>query len=57
MALVDAETGEPVEPVMMDPRSGRVVRAPEFKVAEVKVPSPRAASAKGEKNRTRQSKQ
>ena len=57
MALVDAETGEPVEPVMMDPRSGRVVRAPEFKVAEVEVPSPRAASARGEKNRTRQSKQ
>jgi len=57
MALVDAETGEPVEPVMMDSRSGRVMRAPEFKVAEVKVPSARAASAKGEKNRTRQSKQ
>jgi len=33
------------------------MRAPEFKVAEVKVPSARAASAKGEKNRTRQSKQ
>ena len=57
IALVDAETGEPVEPVMMDPRSGRVMRAPEFKVAEVKVPSARAASAKGEKTRTRRSRQ
>ena len=57
IALVDAETGEPVEPVMMDPRSGRVIRAPEFKVAEVKVPSASAASAKGEKTRNRRSKQ
>jgi DNA-binding HxlR family transcriptional regulator len=57
IALVDAQTGELVEPVMMDQRTGRVLRVPEFKVAEVKIPSTRAASAKGENKRTRQYKQ
>jgi DNA-binding HxlR family transcriptional regulator len=31
--VVDAQTGERVEPVLVDARTGRVLRAPEFKVA------------------------
>jgi DNA-binding HxlR family transcriptional regulator len=33
--VVDAETGEQVDPVLVDSRSGRVLRGPEFKVATV----------------------
>jgi DNA-binding HxlR family transcriptional regulator len=35
VAVVDAATGEQVEPVLVDGRSGRVLRGPEFKVAAV----------------------
>ena len=35
LAIVDAETGEEAEPVLVDGRSGRVLRGPEFKVATV----------------------
>jgi DNA-binding HxlR family transcriptional regulator len=35
--VVDAETGEPAEPVLIDARSGRVLRGPEFKVVSVPV--------------------
>ena len=35
VAVVDAATGEEVEPVLVDGRSGRVLRGPEFKVATV----------------------
>jgi DNA-binding HxlR family transcriptional regulator len=32
MLIVDAVTGEPAEPLLIDKRSGRPLRAPEFKV-------------------------
>jgi DNA-binding HxlR family transcriptional regulator len=35
VVVVDAETGEQVDPVLVDGRSGRVLRGPEFKVATV----------------------
>lgn len=35
LAIVDAETGEEAEPVLVDGRSGRLLRGPEFKVATV----------------------
>jgi DNA-binding HxlR family transcriptional regulator len=35
IAVVDAATGEEVDPVLVDSRSGRVLRGPEFKVATV----------------------
>ena len=35
VAVVDTETGEQVDPVLVDGRSGRVLRGPEFKVATV----------------------
>jgi DNA-binding HxlR family transcriptional regulator len=35
MIVVDAATGEPAEPVLIDARSGRVLRGPEFKVITV----------------------
>lgn len=35
VAVVDAATGEQVDPVLVDSRSGRVLRGPEFKVATV----------------------
>jgi DNA-binding HxlR family transcriptional regulator len=35
VAVVDAETGEQVDPVLIDSRSGRVLRGPEFTVATV----------------------
>src|ERR1700743_3801953 len=38
IVLVNAETGEEVDPVMVDSRTGRVMRPPEYKVAEVSVP-------------------
>jgi DNA-binding HxlR family transcriptional regulator len=37
--VVDAQTGEPAEPVLIDARSGRVLRGPDFKVATVPVSS------------------
>lgn len=37
--VVDAETGEPAEPVLIDARSGRVLRGPDFKVVTVPVAS------------------
>ena len=33
VVVVDAHTGEPAEPLLIDARSGRPLRAPEFKVA------------------------
>jgi DNA-binding HxlR family transcriptional regulator len=42
VAVVDAETGEEVDPVLVDGRSGRVLRGPEFKVATVPAASARA---------------
>jgi DNA-binding HxlR family transcriptional regulator len=35
VAVVDAKTGEQAEPVLVDSRSGRVLRSPEFTVATV----------------------
>ena len=35
VAVIDAETGEEADPVLVDRRSGRVLRGPEFKVATV----------------------
>jgi DNA-binding HxlR family transcriptional regulator len=35
--VVDAETGEPAEPVLIDARSGRVLQGPDFKVVSVPV--------------------
>jgi DNA-binding HxlR family transcriptional regulator len=35
VAVVDAETGEQADPVLIDSRSGRVLRGPEFTVATV----------------------
>ena len=35
VVVVDAETGEQADPVLVDSRSGRVLRGPEFKVATV----------------------
>jgi len=35
IVVVDAETGEQADPVLVDSRSGRVLRGPEFKVATV----------------------
>ena len=46
VVLVDAETGEQVDPVMMDTRTGRVIRPPDFKVAEVSLPSASARRSK-----------
>ena len=37
VVVVDAETGEQADPVLVDSRSGRVLRGPEFKVATVQV--------------------
>jgi DNA-binding HxlR family transcriptional regulator len=37
VTVVDAETGEQVDPVLIDSRSGRVLRGPEFTVATVPV--------------------
>jgi DNA-binding HxlR family transcriptional regulator len=37
VVVVDAETGEEVDPVIIDGRSGRVLRGPEFKVKKVPV--------------------
>ena len=45
MIVVDAETGEPAEPVLIDARSGRVLRGPEFKVVNVPV-APKQPAAK-----------
>ena len=41
MVVVDAQTGEEVDPVLADSRTGRLLRGPEFKV--VCVPVPRAS--------------
>jgi len=38
--VVDAETGEEVDPVLIDSRTGRVLRGPEFKVINVPMPRP-----------------
>jgi DNA-binding HxlR family transcriptional regulator len=35
VVVVDAETGEQADPVLVDSRSGRVLRGPEFKVVRV----------------------
>ena len=35
MIVVDAETGEPADPVLIDARSGRVLQGPDFKIATV----------------------
>ena len=43
MVVVDAETGEEAEPVLIDSRTGRVLRAPEFKVINMPVSSIGAA--------------
>jgi DNA-binding HxlR family transcriptional regulator len=37
MIVVDAETGEPADPVLIDARSGRVLRGPDFKVVTVPI--------------------
>jgi DNA-binding HxlR family transcriptional regulator len=44
VAVVDAETGQEVDPVMIDSHSGRVLRGPNFKV--MSVPTPRVAHKK-----------
>jgi len=51
--VVDAETGEEADPVLVDGRSGRVLRGPEFKVATVPTAgAPNARRAKHTKVRT-----
>jgi DNA-binding HxlR family transcriptional regulator len=42
MVVVDAETGEQADPVLVDSRSGRVLQGPEFKVTSVPVADVRA---------------
>jgi DNA-binding HxlR family transcriptional regulator len=42
VTVVDAETGEEADPVLVDGRSGRVLRGPEFKVATVPAAGARA---------------
>src|SRR5882757_339594 len=42
VVVVDAETGEEADPVLVDGRSGRVLRGPEFKVATVPAAGARA---------------
>jgi DNA-binding HxlR family transcriptional regulator len=46
VVVVDAETGEQVDPVLVDGRSGRVLRGPEFKVATVRSAGSNAPPAK-----------
>jgi DNA-binding HxlR family transcriptional regulator len=46
VVVVDAETGEQVDPVLVDGRSGRVLRGPEFKVATVPAAGARAPDKK-----------
>src|SRR6202021_140875 len=46
VAVVDAETGEEADPVLVDGRSGRVLRGPEFKVATVSAAGGRATEKK-----------
>ena len=41
VVVVDAETGQEVDPVMIDSHSGRALRGPNFKV--MSVPTPRVA--------------
>jgi DNA-binding HxlR family transcriptional regulator len=43
VVVVDAETGEEADPVLVDGRSGRVLRGPEFKVATVRTTGGRAS--------------
>jgi DNA-binding HxlR family transcriptional regulator len=53
VVVVDAETGEQADPVLVDSRSGRVLRGPEFTVATVPTAGARKqkrnASATGER--------
>lgn len=49
VVVVDAQTGEEVDPVMVDSRSGRVLRGPEFKV--VKVSMPRAGQSRDKQDK------
>lgn len=44
VVVVDAETGEQADPILVDSHSGRVLRGPEFKVATVKAARERAPS-------------
>jgi DNA-binding HxlR family transcriptional regulator len=44
VVVVDAETGQEVDPVMIDSHSGRALRGPNFKV--MSVPTPRVAHEK-----------
>ena len=51
MIVVDTETGEPAEPVLIDARSGRVLRGPDFKIVTVRssdkrVPRPDAGGGR-----------
>lgn len=39
MVVVDSETGEPAEPVLIDARSGRELRGPDFKIVTVSASS------------------
>ena len=43
MIVVDSETGEPADPVLIDAHSGRVLRGPDFKVVTVPVAGIKAA--------------
>ena len=59
VAVVDAETGERADPVLIDSRSGRVLRGPEFTVATIPVAGAskqrQSAGASGE-HKTRRAK-
>ena len=52
VVVVDSETGEEVDPVLIDSRTGRVLRGPEFKVVNARMPrtgqSPDSSSITGE---------
>jgi DNA-binding HxlR family transcriptional regulator len=59
VAVVDAETGEQADPVLIDSRSGRVLRGPEFTVATVPVagaPEQRHSAVSGDERQTRRAK-
>jgi DNA-binding HxlR family transcriptional regulator len=60
VAVVDVETGEQADPVLIDSRSGRVLRGPEFTVATLPVagaPKQRQSAVAGGERRSRRAKQ
>jgi DNA-binding HxlR family transcriptional regulator len=48
VVVVDAQTGEQADPILIDSRSGRMLRGPEFKVARVSTAGVRKQQPKGD---------